>query len=125
MDVLATLPTPDLTAGANLARTASTKANDPRSPEAIAKGFESMFLSLLMKEMRGTLEPGAMFGGDSGDVYGGLFDQMMGDHLAQAGSLGIATMVRKHLASHATPHEPHPDVPETPGAQRVAGPRLP
>ena len=71
------------------------KPNDPRAIDAAATGFESMFVSMLMKEMRQTLEEGSMFGQDKGDVLGGLFDHYLGQHLASAGALGIAAMVKK------------------------------
>src|SRR5690349_20912415 len=104
MDVVAPLPTQDLAAAASAAR-----SGDPRKAEAVAKGFESIFFALICKQMRETLEPGTMFGEDQGDVMGGLFDQFMGDHLAQAGSLGIAAMVRKQLAktNQEQHHDPH------------------
>jgi Rod binding domain-containing protein len=63
----------------------------------VAQGFESMFASLLVKQMRQTLEPDTMFGKDNGDVLGGLFDHFMGQHLAQTGGLGIGAFVTKHM----------------------------
>ena len=42
-----------------------------------ARGLEATFLSILLKEMRQTLEPGGLFANDSGDVLGGMFDQFM------------------------------------------------
>jgi Rod binding domain-containing protein len=63
----------------------------------VAEGFESLFASLLVKQMRQTLEPDTMFGKDNGDVLGGLFDHFMGQHLAQSGGLGIGAFVTKHM----------------------------
>jgi Rod binding domain-containing protein len=121
MDVLATLPGSALTPGGHLAMKATaTQDGDLRKIEQVAKGFESLFLSMLCKEMRETLEPGTLFGGDQGDVFGGLFDQFLGEHLSQGGSLGIAAMVRKQLTAQA-PHEQHP---AKPAAGRPAGPPL-
>lgn len=78
---------------ANLAR-----GRDARSLDAVAEGFESLFVSLLVKHMRQTLEPGTMFANDNSDILGGLFDITMGQHLAKAGALGIGTMLRQQLA---------------------------
>ncbi len=86
-----------------LART--TGAVDPKSIPGIAKGFESMFLSMLLKEMRGTLDQGTLFGDDKSDILGGLFDQFLGDHLSRSNSLGIATMVRKQLERASPTHD--------------------
>jgi flagellar protein FlgJ len=113
MDVLATLPGTAMTPGQHLATTAATQHDgDQRKIEQIARGFESMFFSMLCKQMRDTLEPNTMFGDDQGDVLGGLFDQFMGEHMAQGGALGIAAMVRKQLTAQA-PHEQHPGKPAT------------
>ena len=120
MDVLAPLSGQALTPGQDLATMAAPKRNgDPKSIEKVAKGFESMFFSLLCKEMRETLEPGTLFGGDQGDVLGGMFDQFLGEHLAQGGALGIAAMVRKQLTAQK-PHEQHPGK-LSPAAGRTAG----
>ena len=46
---------------------ARVRAGDPAAVPALARQFESVFLSQLFKEMRQTLEPGGMFGNDPGD----------------------------------------------------------
>lgn len=83
-----------------VARQPSAEKEAPGSQQDIqqtAEDFESLFMSLLLKEMRETLEPGALFGEQGGDVYGGLFDSYLGQHLARGGSLGIAQAVRAQL----------------------------
>lgn len=92
MDVLPIQPGMDPSMLATQAR-----SGDRRGIEEVAKGFESMFVSMLLKQMRETLEPGVMFGEDKSDVYGGLFDMFMGQYLAQQGAFGIANLVRKQL----------------------------
>lgn len=69
----------------------------PRRIAQVASDFESMFVSLMLKEMRQTLEPGTMFGQDTSDAYGGLFDMYMGQHIAKAGGFGIAELVKQNL----------------------------
>ncbi|HZV04099.1 MAG TPA: rod-binding protein [Gemmataceae bacterium] len=72
-----------------------------------AQGFESVFLSMLLKEMRQTLEPGSLFGSDSSDIYGGLFDQFMAQHLAQGKGMGLAHALMKQLepsSGHGASH---------------------
>jgi Rod binding domain-containing protein len=76
---------------------ASQAQHGGQSIDKIAKGFESLFSSMVLKEMRQTLESGTMFAGDSGDVYGGLFDLYLGQHMAQSGGLGIAAAVKRQL----------------------------
>ena len=63
----------------------------------VAEDFEGVFASLLLKEMRKTLEPGTLFGEDSGDVYGGLFDMYLGQQMTQSGGFGLAKMVRESM----------------------------
>jgi flagellar protein FlgJ len=65
----------------------------------MAKEFEATFLSMLLKEMRQTLEPeGGLFPGDSGDVQGGLFDLYLGRHLAVSGGVGMAAALVRQIA---------------------------
>lgn len=71
----------------------------PESQAAIGEDFEGMFVSLLLKEMRRTLDGGGLFPGDSSDAYGGLFDMYMGKELSKSGTLGIGRMVSSYLES--------------------------
>jgi Rod binding domain-containing protein len=59
------------------------------SPDAVARQVEGLFASLLLKELRGDGREGGLFGGDSSDVLGGMFDQYMGQAIADAGGLGL------------------------------------
>jgi Rod binding domain-containing protein len=90
------------------------RAGDAGSIERVAKDFEGLFLSLVLKEMRQTLEPGSLFGNDSGDVYGSLFDLFLGKHLVDAGGLGVAHMVKQYLNREDSSQESEARIPETP-----------
>jgi Rod binding domain-containing protein len=83
--------------------TAQAKSGDPRSIDAVANSFESMFMSEILKEMRQTLDHGGFFGQDNSDIYGGLFDLFLGQHLAQSGGLGIAAMIKRQLEMNKKP----------------------
>lgn len=90
----------------------------------MATEFESTFLSMLLKEMRQTLEPdGGLFPGDTGDVQGGLFDLYLGRHLADAGGVGMAAALLRQMqpaaATGAKPESPNDLIP------RQAGPAAP
>lgn len=98
----ASLP-PVLNLGPDPAALSALAGGGKNSAEAAANGFESMFASLVLKEMRQTLDSGTMFAGDSGDVYGGLFDMYMGQHIAATGGLGIAAAVRRQLDKTTNP----------------------
>ena len=87
----------------------TTDGHHKPSLKDAAQGFESVFLSMLLKEMRQTLEPGSLFGKDNGDVYGGMFDQFMSQHLAQGKGMGLAQALLKQLepkAAHGASHPP-------------------
>jgi Rod binding domain-containing protein len=74
------------------------RVNPKATPKDAGQAFESMFASILIKQMRQTLGQGqGLFGHDPTDVLGGLFDHFIGQHIAQKGSLGIADMIQKHL----------------------------
>lgn len=78
------------------------RSEDPNYRYHVASEFESMFLSFLLKEMRKTLQPEGLFGKDTGDVYGSLFDFFLGRHLAQAGGLGIGKFIIDSLEASQT-----------------------
>ena len=85
------MPTPTL--GSDPMSAASSK-----DPEALARQFEGIFLSMLVKEMRqaGGMGEG-MFPGDSSDTYGGIFDMYFGQHMAEVGGIGLAESLQKHF----------------------------
>ncbi len=81
-------------------------ANDART-QSMAKEFEAVFLSMLLKQMRESLEPDqGLFPGDSGDVQGGLFDLYMSRHLADSGGVGLADALIRQIASANTNTKP-------------------
>lgn len=75
----------------------------PKSAERVkemAREFEATMLATLLKEMRQTLdEGGGFFPGDSGDVQGGLFDQFLSKHLADAGGVGLAAALVRQMSA--------------------------
>jgi flagellar protein FlgJ len=103
MDAIGLTPVPVSPLGAAPESLAvQARAGDPRSIERVAADFEAMFVSLVLKEMRQTLEPGSLFGMDAGDSFGGLFDLYLGKHLAQSGGFGVGEMVRQYLEGYGT-----------------------
>ena len=51
--------------------------------------LESVFISMLIKELRTAGLEDGLFAGDSSDTFGGMFDSFMGDELAKAGGIAI------------------------------------
>lgn len=62
---------------------------------AAGKEFEGVFLSMMLKEMRSTLDGGGFFGEETSDTYGGMFDMFVGQDLAESSPLGIADMMMR------------------------------
>lgn len=69
--------------------------------QEVARQFESMFVSLLLKEMRKSLDGEGLFPGDASDTYGALFDRYLGEHLAQQSAFGISKLIEGQLAAGA------------------------
>lgn len=107
MDPVANGLSPILVQGDHLASTGT--ANNPQSIRDVGVEFESVFLSMMLKEMRNSLENGGFFGEESSDTYGGMFDLFIGKHVAEGQPLGIAQMLleqyQRTAASTSTPGE--------------------
>ncbi len=75
------------------------KSLNAKEAEKMGKEFESVFVSMLLKEMRNTLDQGegGLFGSEQSDTFGGMFDQFMGEHLADSSPLGIADAIKSYL----------------------------
>ncbi|WP_437187497.1 rod-binding protein [Planctomicrobium sp. SH668] len=74
------------------------QALNSQSPQAVAQQFESLFISMLVKELRQSGQMGeGMFPGDGSDTYGGLFDMYLGQHLSESGGIGLADSIQKSI----------------------------
>ena len=72
----------------------------PEKIEDAAKQVEGLFVSMLLKTMRETMAS-EMFGGDGADIWGGMFDQSMGEHIVSAGGLGLVEQLQPERLSIA------------------------
>lgn len=86
MNVTAPLLSPASSPDA-LKATSKAKGNE-QTMEDVATQFEGVFMSMLLEEMRGTLQDG-LFQGEGSDTYGAMFDMYMGQALSQSGALGV------------------------------------
>lgn len=85
---------------ANIARsvTQSIKDRDETRLDTVAKDFEAMFVSEMMKPMFAGIKPDDRFGGGKGEeIFSGLMLQEYGKMIAETGQLGIATMIKQEL----------------------------
>lgn len=86
----------------DVANSGITRPTDRDQIGKVASDFESLFASQILKEMRKTLDSETMFAGDSGDVYGGMFDMFLGNQMAQNGGFGLAKMLTETLRRQET-----------------------
>ena len=80
----------------NLVESGSANASNSSS---VGADFEAMFVSLMLKQMRSSMTEDGLFGGDSSDTYGGIFDLYLGKHIAKSQPLGIGEMVKSYTES--------------------------
>lgn len=68
------------------------------TPRELAREFESLMLSQLIKQMRQSgVDEAGLFPGDSSDSIGSLFDLHMSKHLASRGGFGVAESIEEKL----------------------------
>ncbi|OYP35229.1 rod-binding protein [Rhodopirellula sp. MGV] len=98
--ISSSMPTP-MPAGASAISSGSIGngfAASAQNMEQVGNEFESVFVSMLLKEMRNSLDEG-FFGGESSDSFGGMFDMFIGKHLAESNAIGIGQMLAEQYAS--------------------------
>lgn len=66
-------------------------------PEVVAREMESLFATVLVKEMRKGLGEGFFGSGPGADTFAGWFDEQLGASIASRGSLGLADTVAEAL----------------------------
>ncbi len=80
--------------GLNVGQASSAKLED------VARQMEGLFVSMLLKTMRETMAS-EMFEGDGADVWGGMFDQALGEQIAAGGGLGLVEQLQPRRLSIA------------------------
>ena len=63
----------------------------------MAQKIESVFVAMLMKQMRQSVSEEGLFPGDKSDTFGGMFDMYMGDHIAGQKGIGLSKFFEKLL----------------------------
>lgn len=81
----------------SLARTLNAGNTDEKKLREACRGFESAFLQKLMAQMRATVPKDGLLHGPYEDKYLSMFDQALGDKLAEAGGIGLADMMYAQL----------------------------
>jgi len=78
-------------------------ATDPALHEA-ARRFEGLFVSKLLESaLGGESTGGGLFGqGPGADVYQGLLETFLSDHLSRGGGLGLASSLERTLGGEGS-----------------------
>lgn len=63
----------------------------------VARQFESLFIQMMMKNMRAASFGEELFSNDQTEHYEAMFDQQMSLHLGQRGGLGLADLLVRQL----------------------------
>ena len=84
-----------------LMASADAGTRDAASVTRVGEEFESVFLSMLLKNMRSTVSGEGLFAGDSSDTYGSMFDLFMSQQLASTNALGIGQMIESFLNNNS------------------------
>lgn len=82
----------------NATKNASLKTKEDEKINAVAKDFEAMFVTEMMKPMFEQIKPNKMFGGGKGEeIFSGMMLQEYGKLMAETGQLGISDSLKKEL----------------------------
>jgi peptidoglycan hydrolase FlgJ len=83
----------------SLTRLKGQSKEDPSAAlNEVAKQFESVFVSMMMKAMRNTLPKDGMFASNELENYQEMFDQQLSLDLSRKGGLGLADLISRQLS---------------------------
>ncbi len=85
---------------AGLGELKARAANDASNDAAIKKSaqqFEAMFLQMMMKSMRATIEKGGLFDSQASETFEQMYDQQIVMAMSERGSTGLAQMVEQFI----------------------------
>ncbi len=70
--------------------------------EEACSGFESLFIYILLKEMRATIpKSGFMSGGKAEEIYTSIMDSQLAKEISLKGGLGLASIIRDQLTGRS------------------------
>lgn len=75
-----------------------SRENPEEALKEVARQFESVFVTMMMKSMRDTLPKDGMFGSSQMETYQEMFDQQLSLDLAGKGGLGLASLIQRQMS---------------------------
>jgi Rod binding domain-containing protein len=76
---------------------AAGNSQDDVAIKKAAQQFEAMFLQMMMKSMRATVEKGGLFDSQATETFEQMYDQQIVMAMSERGSTGLAQMVEKFI----------------------------
>ncbi|MEY4761435.1 MAG: hypothetical protein RLZZ200_1291 [Pseudomonadota bacterium] len=106
------------------------RSKDPEAIKAVARQFEALFTSMMLKSMRDATPKDGLFSSDQQDFYQEMFDQQIATQMSKGKGLGLAEMLVHQLKrtglqppqAAAAPADPAVESTATPTASVVAWP---
>ena len=90
---------------------------DERQAKDACKEFEALFINMMLKELRATVnKSGLMDGGKAEELYTSLMDTQMSREMAAQGGIGLAEMLYRQMMEASGSRKPGPDTKSTPDA---------
>ena len=72
----------------------------------ISKNFEAIFMRMIFKEMRNSVQKSGAFGNSHGlEFFEEMRDEQLSEKLASAGGIGIGAMIYQKLKAATLPHQ--------------------
>ena len=96
MDVKATSNWYDFGSLAGLRAQAGQRPSEAQS--SVAEQFESLFINMMLKEMRKTVSRSDLLGSEAMESYEQMFDQQIALGMSRAGGIGLAPFIEEQLA---------------------------
>jgi flagellar protein FlgJ len=86
------------------------KEKTPEAIKEVAKQFESIFLSRVLKTMRQAKLAEDIMGSDQSQFYRDMYDQQLAVHLSGDPGIGLADLIVKQLSPEKANHEGHQEI---------------
>ena len=96
MDVKVTSNWYDFGSLAGLRAQAGQRPSEAQS--SVAEQFESLFINMMLKEMRKTVSRSDLLGSEAMESYEQMFDQQIALGMSRAGGIGLAPFIEEQLA---------------------------
>src|SRR5688572_11886464 len=77
--------------------------NPQEALKEVARQFESVFVTMMMKSMRDALPKDGLFSSSQMDTYQEMFDQQLSLDLSKEGGLGLASIIERQISRTIAP----------------------